>query len=57
MHMRGGDAEALDSLINADDKLTATRTAPWELVGGRTFLLLLLRRLGRYSELRRRFDS
>jgi hypothetical protein len=57
MHMRGGDVEALDSLISADDKLTATRTAPWELVGGRTFLLLLLRRLGRYSELRRRFGS
>jgi eukaryotic-like serine/threonine-protein kinase len=54
MNMRGGDSEALESLINADEQLAKTRIAPWELVGGRTFLLTLLRRLGRYTELKRR---
>ena len=57
MNMRGGDLEALDALISGDEKLSATRIAPWELVGGRIFLLLLLRRLGRYSELRQRFTA
>ncbi|HEX3764191.1 MAG TPA: protein kinase [Kofleriaceae bacterium] len=54
MNMRGGDSEALESLISADDQLARTRIAPWELVGGRTFLLTLLRRLGRYAELKQR---
>lgn len=55
MNIRGGDADALEGLLKADETLSATRIAPWELVGGRTFLLLLLRRLGRYSDLRRTF--
>ena len=57
MNMRGSDVESLDLLTRADEKLSATRIAPWELVGGRTFLLLLLRRLGRYSDLRRCFAA
>jgi serine/threonine protein kinase len=55
MNIRGGDVDALEVLLKADETLSATRIAPWELVGGRTFLLLLLRRLGRYSDLRRTF--
>ncbi|HEY0483068.1 MAG TPA: AAA family ATPase, partial [Kofleriaceae bacterium] len=57
MNMRGGDLEALDLLVKADEALSATRIAPWELVGGRTFLLLLFRRLGRYAELRKYFAA
>jgi serine/threonine protein kinase len=57
MHMRGDDVDALERLLKADEELATTRIAPWELAGGRTFLLLLLRRLGRYSELRRRYTS
>jgi serine/threonine protein kinase len=55
MNMRGGDSEALDSLVKADEQLARDRNAPWELVGGRSFLLSQLRRLGRYAELKQRY--
>jgi hypothetical protein len=57
MNMRGPDEDAVEALIGAEVELAKTRIAPWEIVGGRTFLLTLLRRLGRYAELRRHFED
>ena len=57
LSLEGGDRVQVPELMRTNEQLAARGVAPWELAAGRTFLLLMLRRLGSYGQLAQHHET